>query len=104
MALFDDFLKSDIGRGLLIGAGVLLAAPVVVVAMAGVARPVARAVVKTGIIGYEKGREALAEIGEVMDDLVAEARAEIERGQVGAVSVGRSAPESRSGADGGDPT
>lgn len=84
MAIYDDVLKSDAGRGLLIGVGVAIVAPVVLSVLSGVARPLARATVKTGIIAYEKGREAMAEVGEVLDDLVAEARAEIERNHVAA--------------------
>lgn len=82
MAFYDELLKSEAGRGALIGLGVALAAPVVLSVLGGVARPLARATIKTGIIAYEKSREAMAEVGEVLDDLVAEARAEIERSHV----------------------
>jgi Protein of unknown function (DUF5132) len=34
--------------------------------------------IKSGILLYEKGRETVAEFGEVVEDLVAEARAEIQ--------------------------
>ena len=41
-------------------------------------RPVARSIVKTGVLTFEKSREAAARIGETFDDVVAEAQAELE--------------------------
>lgn len=79
MALTDDLVKSDLAKGLAIGVGAALLTPVVLPALATIARPAARAAIKAGIIVYEKSREALAEVGEVLDDLVAEARAELEQ-------------------------
>lgn len=78
MAGIEDLFKGETGKGLAIGVGVALLAPVVLPALAGLAKPFARAAIKAGIIAFEKGREAAAEFGEVMEDLVAEARAEIE--------------------------
>jgi len=83
MALFDDLLKGDTAKGLAIGLGAAVLAPVALAALGGVARPLARATIKAGIIVYEKGRETLAEFGEVMDDLVAEARAEVAQSHAG---------------------
>jgi hypothetical protein len=79
MAGIEDFFKGESGKGLAIGIGAALLAPVVLPALAGLAKPLARAAIKAGIIAYEKGREAAAEFGEVMEDLVAEARAELEQ-------------------------
>ena len=62
-------------------------APVALAALSGVGRPLARAVIKSGIILYEKGRETAAEFGEVMEDLVAEARAEIQQAQTTAATT-----------------
>lgn len=78
----EDLLKSETGKGMAIGLGAALLAPMAIAALSGVARPLARAVVKSGIVLYEKGREAMAEVGEVVDDLVAEARSELGRNQV----------------------
>jgi hypothetical protein len=64
--------------GLAIGVGAAILAPVVVPIVAGIARPLAKSAIKTGIILYEKGRETGAELMEVMEDLVAETRAELE--------------------------
>jgi hypothetical protein len=67
--LFEDFGPVGIAAG--IGAVVLL--PVV----AGFGKPVAKAAIKGGIALYEKSKGVFAEAGEVFEDLVAEARAEI---------------------------
>jgi glutamate racemase len=40
-------------------------------------KPVAKATIKTGVILYQKGKETLAETGEQLGDLVAEAKAEV---------------------------
>lgn len=79
MALADDLMKNKAGLAIAAGIGVAVLAPVLLPIIAGAARPLARAAIKTGIIMYEKGREAAAEVGEVFDDLVAEARAEIQQ-------------------------
>lgn len=69
--------NSETAKGLAIGVGVALLAPVVVTSLLGASRPLARAAIKSGLILYEKGREAAAEFSEVVEDLVAEARAEL---------------------------
>jgi hypothetical protein len=79
----DDLIKSqvldsDLIKGVALGIGVAVLAPLAVVALSGVARPASRAAVKAGILLYEKGRETAAELGEVFDDLVAEAKYELE--------------------------
>jgi hypothetical protein len=71
--LFEDFGPVGIAAG--IGAVVLL--PVV----AGFGKPVAKAAIKGGIALYEKSKGVFAEAGEVFEDLVAEARAEIAESQ-----------------------
>lgn len=73
------------------GVGVAVLAPVLAPIIAGAARPLARAAIKTGIIMYEKGREAVAEVGEVFDDLVAEARAELEQNHAAQTATGGAA-------------
>ncbi|MBD2493317.1 DUF5132 domain-containing protein [Nostoc sp. FACHB-280] len=56
--------------------GVVLV-PVLLPVVAGVGRPVAKAVVKKGILFYEQSKAAIAEVSEVWDDIIAEARAEV---------------------------
>ncbi len=81
---FTDFLKGDLVTGLLIGIGVVIVAPVVLSVLAGVAKPLADGVVKGGMILYEKGKEAVAEVGEMFGDIVAESKAEFSEGQLAA--------------------
>lgn len=75
MALFEDMFKG--GGGLAIGLGAVLLAPTVLPTIGRMLRPVAKAAIKGGIVLY---RETFAEVGEFTNDLVAEARAELEGG------------------------
>ncbi|MCU0517431.1 MAG: DUF5132 domain-containing protein [Oscillatoria sp. Prado101] len=59
--------------GLVAGIGAVVLLPVV----AGFGKPIAKAAIKGGIALYEKSKGVFAEAGEVFEDLVAEARAEI---------------------------
>ncbi len=87
MAIVENFLKGETGKGVAIGIGVAILAPVAIAVLSGAARPVARAALKSGILFYEKGREKVAEFGEAMEDLAAEARAEMEQGHAVAGSA-----------------
>jgi hypothetical protein len=78
MAGIDDLFKGNILAGLAIGVGVVVLAPVVVPLVAGIGKPLAKAAIKTGITLYDRALEATAEMGEVFEDLVAEARAELQ--------------------------
>jgi Protein of unknown function (DUF5132) len=66
-----------ISSGVLIGAGVVLLAPVVIPVIAGLLRPVLKAGIKTGLITYHKVKEVTAEAVESVEDLAAEAKAEM---------------------------
>jgi hypothetical protein len=74
----EDFFKSGTGKGFAIGIAAAILAPVILPAVAQAARPLARAAIKSGILLLNKSRETAAELGEVIEDLVAEARAEID--------------------------
>jgi hypothetical protein len=78
MGFFDNGLKGNIVTGLAIGIGSSILAPVVVPILASVVKPMAKAAIKGGFLLYQKGREVAAETQEVVEDLVAEARAELE--------------------------
>ena len=67
MAQNDDLMK-----GVAIGIGVTLLAPVVATALVPVVRPLARSALKAGVLVYEKGREAWEVISETVEDVVAE--------------------------------
>ncbi len=71
-------MKNEAVKRMAIGLSVSILLPVVVSLLAPVVRPLARSTLKAGIIAYEKGRETVAEIGEVIDDLVAEVQEELQ--------------------------
>ena len=74
----NPFNSSDKLKGFAAGVGISLVTPLVLTALATVARPAARAAIKAGLVLYEKGREKVAEASEAIEDLVAEAQAELE--------------------------
>ncbi|MFB2936013.1 DUF5132 domain-containing protein [Aerosakkonemataceae cyanobacterium BLCC-F154] len=73
----DEVIGSGGIPGAVVGIGALLLAPVLIPVVAGAGKPVAKAVIKEGIKFYEKGKESFAEVGEVFEDLIAEAKAEL---------------------------
>jgi hypothetical protein len=72
MARNDDLLK-----GVAIGIGAAVLVPVVMVALAPVVKPLARSAMKSGILAYERLREAVEEFGETVEDMVAEVEDEM---------------------------
>jgi hypothetical protein len=78
MALFENGLKGNIITGLAIGVGTAILAPVIVPVLAGIVKPLAKSAIKGSITLYELNKEKLAEVKEVVEDLVAEARAELD--------------------------
>ena len=78
MKQLPAMLKSDAVKILGINLSVAILVPIAVGILAPVVRPAARAVLKTGILAYEKVREGAAEFGEMMEDLVAEVQEELQ--------------------------
>ncbi len=76
-------------RAIALGIGALVLTPVVIPLL----KPVAKATVKTGVMLYEKTKGTLAEAGEVMADIVAEAKAEVIAEQAQKVALPASASE-----------
>ena len=75
MALFDNGFKM---RGsLVVGAGIVLLAPIVVPVVASVLKPIAKAAIKGGLLAYGKAKESIAETMETVEDLAVEAKAEL---------------------------
>lgn len=74
MALFDDMLKGAGGSGLVAGAAALLLAPLVLPVVGRALRPVAKTVLKTGIVLY---RDLSHQVEGAMSGIVDEARAEL---------------------------
>ena len=71
--------KAGLGAALAAGVAAAVLTPILLPVVARSARPLARQAVKAGLILYEKGRETLAEAEEIFEDLVAEARVELEQ-------------------------
>ncbi|MBD2530068.1 DUF5132 domain-containing protein [Nostoc flagelliforme FACHB-838] len=68
----------DLAEGLgVTGIVGIILLPVFFPAIGGVGRPIAKALVKSGIAFYDRNKEALAELNETWDDIIAEARAEV---------------------------
>lgn len=76
MALIEDMFKGNLAAGLAIGVGAIIFGPTAIRTLAGVLRPAAKTMIKSGMVFY---RETLSEIGEMATDLVAEARAELDQ-------------------------
>ncbi len=71
-------LLEDLGiPGIAAGVGAVILAPVLMPAVAKASKPVAKAVIKGGIIAYNKSKSAIAETGEILEDLVAEVKADL---------------------------
>ncbi|MFO1429049.1 MAG: DUF5132 domain-containing protein [Candidatus Competibacteraceae bacterium] len=73
-------LKGPVGKGLALGITAVVLAPIILPVITRTARPLAHAALKTGMIFYERGREAVAEAQEVLEDVIAEVRAELTQG------------------------
>jgi hypothetical protein len=61
--------------------------------LANVSRSLTKATIKGGIHLYEKGRESFAELGETVDDLMAEVKSELETGAHGGAVVASAAAQ-----------
>ncbi|BAZ07303.1 DUF5132 domain-containing protein [Calothrix sp. NIES-3974] len=72
-----DFVEDAGAPGIIAGIGAVLLAPVLIPVVAKVGKPIAKSVVKGGIVLLEKSKGAFAEMGETWEDIVAEARAEL---------------------------
>lgn len=78
MALLEDMFKGNAVTGVAVGAAALFLGPTILPTIGRVLRPVAKTMIKGGIMLY---RETVAGIGELTTDLVEEAKAELEQGQ-----------------------
>lgn len=71
------------GTSVAIGAGAILLAPIVIPVIGSIMKPLAKAVIKGGILAYEGMKVSLAETKETLEDLAAEAKSEISQGRGG---------------------
>lgn len=70
---FEDLVE-DLGVP---GIAAIVLLPVIVPVVGKVAKPVAKAAVKGGIVLYERGKGVVTEVGETLEDIIAEAKAEM---------------------------
>lgn len=64
------------------GIAAIVLLPVLIPVAGKAMKPVAKATIKGGIILYEKGKGVIAEAGETLEDLIAEAKAELAEANV----------------------
>ena len=77
MSFVEDIFKGgNIVTCLAIGIGGFILAPIVVA----VAKPLAKVAVEGGVALYKVGRDTVAEVGEAVSDVAAEAKAELHKG------------------------
>jgi hypothetical protein len=77
MALLNMGNGMKLGTGLVVGAAAVLLAPVVLPVVSGVLKSLVKAGIKGGLILYEKGKVMAEETRETLEDLTAEAKAEM---------------------------
>ncbi len=64
------------------GIAAIVLLPVLVPVAAGkIGKPLAKATIKGGIVLYEKGKGVIAEVGESLEDIIAESKAELAEAQ-----------------------
>lgn len=78
MALLNNGFKGNILAGIAFGIGAAIIAPVVIPILSAAVKPMAKVAIKEGMLLYEKGKEMVEEARETIEDLVAEARSEVE--------------------------
>jgi hypothetical protein len=74
--------NGDFIKGFALGIGVAIAVPIVAVAVLTGGRPLARAASRGAGMLADKAREAAAETGEIIEDLIAESRAGLDEASV----------------------
>jgi hypothetical protein len=91
-------INRDFIQGFAVGVGVTVAVSAIAVTLVVGRRPFARAVFRGGNMLVEKAREAAAEAGEIIEDLIAEARAEADDPYL--EDIGAASPSNRSREEG----
>lgn len=81
MAKISDLFENAGAPGVIAGIGAVLLAPVIIPVVAGVGKPVAKSLIKGGLVAYERSKGVIAELGETWEDIIAEARAELAEDQ-----------------------
>jgi len=87
MALLDNGFKGNVVAGIAFGIGAAVIAPIIIPILSAAVKPMAKVMIKEGLLLYEKCKEMVEEARETVEDLVAEARSEIEAAHALAVEV-----------------
>jgi hypothetical protein len=95
MALIEDMFKGNALTGVAVGAAALFLGPTILPTIGRALRPVAKTMIKGGIVLY---RETVAGIGELTTDLVAEAKSELEHEDHPGNQAGLEGPTARAAA------
>lgn len=88
-----DLLKNELAGGAAIGVAAAVLVPLALPLLGKTLRPVAKGAIKAGFIALEKGRESVAELGELVEDAIAEARAELDQGHYAVPAAAAAAAE-----------
>jgi hypothetical protein len=59
------------------GIAAIVLLPIIVPVAGKVAKPIAKAAIKGGIVLYQQGKGVIAEVGETLEDIIAEAKSEL---------------------------
>jgi hypothetical protein len=86
-----DLFKNNVAAGVGLAFAAAVLAPILMPAMGRIGRPLAKSLVRGGMLMYERGREAMAVAGESVEDIMAEVRAET--ATAGAAAAPAAAPE-----------
>lgn|SRR5690606_24005976 len=90
MSMLEDAFKGgNIATGLAVGVGAAVLIPLAMPIL----RPLSKVAVKAGLSVYDQGRVAFSELSERTNDLVAEARAEMEEPARAGTHRGRTSHE-----------
>ena len=81
MPKITDLMEKAGKPGVIAGIGAVLLAPVIIPVVASVGKPLAKSIIKGGMVAYEKSKGTFAELGETWEDIVAEAKAELTEDQ-----------------------
>jgi hypothetical protein len=88
----SDLLKGgNLFTAAAIGIGASIFGPVILPAV----RPIAKSLIKGGLMAYDQGRAAWAELNERTSDMIAEAREEMEAPEAAVSAAGAAAPAAR---------
>lgn len=77
--MMDMFKVGSLGPGIAIGVGAAFLLPVTARIVGAVAKPLIKETIKGGMYVYDTGRHYAAEVGETLEDISAEARAEMKK-------------------------